>query len=105
MTAETPGLATSTPTSNELARVKLFLSVQVFFLVVSALAGGFNFKAWSMLDTALLIQSIGVTGLIPVLEEPRWRRLGFRVAVVLYLLAILDMGVNVVGSGLVGWRP
>jgi len=32
--------------------------------------GGFNFKLWSMLDTALMIQSIGVTALVVVLEEP-----------------------------------
>jgi hypothetical protein len=57
-----------------------------------------------MLDTALLIQSIGVTGLIVVLDEPHLRRLAFRAAVVLHLLAILDMGVNVLASGVVGWR-
>ena len=49
-------------------------------------AGGFQFKLWSMLDTALLIQSIGVTGLVLVLEEARLRRLAFRAAVILYLL-------------------
>jgi hypothetical protein len=89
---------------DEIARVKLFLFVQSFFLLLSALAGGFQFKLWSMLDTALLIQSIGVTGLIPVLEEARLRRLAFKVAIVLYLLAILDMGINVLVSGVVGWR-
>ena len=92
------------PTVSEIARVKLFIWIQLFFLCVSALAGGFQFKAWSMLDTALLIQSIGVTGLIVVLDEPRLRRLAFRTAVILYLLAIVDMGVNVLASGVVGWR-
>jgi hypothetical protein len=32
-----------------------------------------------MLDTALMIQSIGVTALVVVLEEARPRRLAFRV--------------------------
>jgi len=85
-------------------RVKLFLLVQGFFLAVSTLTGGFQFKLWSMLDSALLIQSIGLTGLVPVLEEAHYRRLAFRAAVVLYLLAVLDMGVNVLVSGVVGWR-
>jgi hypothetical protein len=92
------------PAVDELARVKLFLGIQAFFLVVSVFTGGFQFKLWSMLDTALLIQSIGVTGLIPVLDEPRHRRLAFRVAVVIYLLALVDMGVNVLISGVVGWK-
>jgi len=30
--------------------------------------------------------------------------LAFRVAVVLYLLALVDMGVNVLISGVVGWK-
>ncbi len=90
--------------ASELARVKLFLVVQAFFLVVSAFAGGFHFKLWSMLDTALMLQSIGLTGLVPVLEETALRRLAFRAAVILYLLSILDMGINVLISGVVGWR-
>ena len=88
----------------ELARVKIFIWVQLFFLGLSTIAGGFHFKVWSMLDTALLIQSIGVTGLVPVLEERSFRVAAFRVAVVLYLLAVLDIGVNVLVSGVVGWR-
>jgi len=90
--------------ASELARVKLFLVVQAFFLFVSAFAGGFHFKLWSMLDTALMLQSIGLTGLVPVLEETSLRRLAFRAAVILYLLSILDMGINVLISGVVGWR-
>jgi hypothetical protein len=66
--------------------------------------GGFQFKLWSMLDSALLIQSIGVTGLVLVLDETRQRRLAFKTAVVLYLLALVDMGVNVLISGVVGWK-
>jgi len=62
------------------------------------------FSLWSMLDTALMIQSIGVTALVVVLEEAKHRRLAFRVAIVLYLLAVLDMGINVCISGVVGWK-
>ena len=93
-----------TPVADELTRVKIFLGIQAFFLVVSVFTGGFNFKLWSMLDTALMIQSIGVTALVVVLEEPKHRRLAFRVAIVLYLLAVLDMGINVCISGVVGWK-
>jgi hypothetical protein len=90
--------------STEVTRVKLFLGMQFFFLVVSIFTGGFNFKLWSMLDTALMLQSIGVTSLVLVLEEAKLRRLAFRVAVIIYLLAILDMGINVLISGVVGWK-
>ena len=89
---------------DEVTRVKLFLGLQAFFLAVSVFTGGFQFKLWSMLDTALLIQSIGVTGLVVVLEEGRYRRYAFKTAVVLYLLGLVDMGVNVLVSGVVGWR-
>ena len=90
--------------TDELTRVKIFLGIQAFFLVLSVFTGGFNFKLWSMLDTALMIQSIGVTALVVVLEEARHRRLAFKVAIVLYLLAVLDMGINVCISGVVGWQ-
>ena len=93
-----------TPIADELTRVKIFLGIQLLFLGVSVFTGGFNFKLWSMLDTALMIQSIGVTALVVVLEEARHRRLAFRAAIILYLLAILDMGVNVLISGVVGWK-
>src|SRR5262245_46291982 len=89
---------------DELTRVKIFLGIQAFFLVVSVFTGGFNFKLWSMLDTALMIQSIGVTALVVVLEDARQRRLAFKVAIILYLLAVLDMGINVCVSGVVGWK-
>ena len=88
----------------EMTRVKLFLGIQFFFLFVSIFTGGFHFKLWSMLDTALLIQSIGITGLVVVLEEPYLRRLAFKAAILIYLLALLDMGVNVLISGVVGWQ-
>ena len=90
--------------ADELTRVKIFLGIQAFFLVLSVFTGGFNFKLWSMLDTALMIQSIGVTALVVVLEEARHRRLAFKVAIILYLLAVLDMGINVCISGIVGWK-
>ena len=90
--------------ADELTRVKIFLGIQAFFLVVSVFTGGFNFKLWSMLDTALMIQSIGVTALVVVLEDAKHRRLAFKVAIVLYLLAVLDMGINVCVSGVVGWK-
>ena len=96
--------APETTVVDELTRVKIFLAIQAFFLAVSVFTGGFNFKLWSMLDTALMIQSIGVTALVVVLEEARHRRLAFRVAIVLYLLAVLDMGINVCVSGVVGWK-
>jgi hypothetical protein len=103
----TPPVETPKPQAtiaDELTRVKIFLGIQAFFLVVSVFTGGFNFKLWSMLDTALMIQSIGVTALVVVLEDARHRRLAFKVAIVLYLLAVLDMGINVCISGVVGWR-
>ena len=90
--------------ADELTRVKIFLGIQAFFLGVSVFTGGFNFKLWSMLDTALMIQSIGVTALVVVLDEALHRRWAFKIAVVLYLLAILDMGINVCVSGVVGWK-
>ena len=90
--------------ADELTRVKIFLVIQAFFLVVSVFTGGFNFKLWSMLDTALMIQSIGVTALVVVLEDAKHRRLAFKVAIILYLLAVLDMGINVCISGVVGWK-
>ena len=93
-----------TAVADELTRVKLFLGIQAFFLAVSVFTGGFNFKLWSMLDTALMIQSIGITALVVVLEDVRQRRLAFKVAIVTYLLAVLDMGINVCVSGGVGWK-
>lgn len=107
---DTPALGVVTPekpappVGDEVARVKLFLGIQLFFLAVSVFTGGFNFKLWSMLDSALLIQSIGVTSLVLVLDEGRQRRLAFKTAVLLYLLALLDMGINVLISGVVGWK-
>jgi hypothetical protein len=101
-TANSP--VTETPVVDELVRVKIFLGIQAFFLVISVFTGGFNFKLWSMLDTALMIQSIGVTALVVVLEDATHRRWAFRAAIILYLLAVLDMGINVLIAGVVGWK-
>jgi hypothetical protein len=89
---------------DEVTRMKLFIGIQAFFLVISMFTGGFHFALWSMLDTALLIQSIGVTGLVLVLEEIKLRRFAFKTAIILYLLGLLDMGINVLVSGVVGWK-
>lgn len=94
----------ASPVADEVTRVKIFLGIQAFFLLVSVFTGGFHFKLWSMLDTALMIQSIGVTALVLVLEEASLRRIAFKVAILLYILAVLDMGINVLVSGVVGWR-
>ena len=92
------------PVRDEVAGTKIFVGIQIGFLLLSVFTGGFQFKLWSMLDSALLIQSIGVTALVFVLDEEKLRRLAFRVAVVLYLLGIFDMGINVLISGVVGWQ-
>lgn len=92
------------PVVDEVTRVKLFIGIQAFFLVISVFTGGFHFALWSMLDTALLIQSIGITGLVLVLEEAKFRRFAFKTAIILYLLGLLDMGINVLISGVVGWK-
>ena len=103
-TGPSPSQTSIAPVADETTRVKLFLGIQAFFLAVSVFTGGFHFKLWSMLDTALLIQSIGVTGLVVVIEEAKWRRVAFKAAILLYLLGLLDMGVNVLVSGVVGWK-
>ena len=45
-----------------------------------------------------------ITALVLVLDEARLRRVAFKVAIILYLAAVLDMGVNVLVSGVVGWK-
>lgn len=92
------------PTRNELARFKAFIFIQVLFLGASPLAGGFNFKLWSMADTALLILSLGLSALAFVLETREGRRLVFRAAALLYILGVFDMAINVLISGVAGWK-
>ena len=58
---------------SEYQRVKLFLMIQVGFLFLTPFTGGFRFALWSMMDTALMIQAIGVTALAAVLPE-EWQR-------------------------------
>ncbi len=89
---------------SEIQRYQTFVWIQIFFLGVSVFAGGFNYKVWSMLDSAILIVSIGIAGLLFVVDEPKLRRIIFYVTIVLYLLAIVDMAINVLISGAVGWR-
>jgi len=87
----------------EIRRYQIFVGIQIFFLVISLITGGFNFKVWSMLDTSILIISTGVTGLLFVLENTKLRQSIFYAAIILYLLAVVDMAVNILISGAVGW--
>jgi hypothetical protein len=103
--SETNLTDTVTPqgTRLEMQRYQIFVGIQIFFLVISLITGGFNFKVWSMLDTSILIISIGVTGLLFVLENTKLRETIFYAAIILYLLAVVDMAVNILISGAVGW--
>ena len=89
----------------EFQRLRIFIGIQVFFLILSPFCGGFHYRTWSMLDTALMIGSIGVTALVPVLETRKARSITLRIAIVIYLAAIIDMSVNVLVSGWLGWKP
>ena len=89
---------------SEVQRYQIFVWIQLFFLGVSVFAGGFNFTVWSMLDSSILIVSIGMAGLLFVVDDASLRKKIFYTTVVLYLLAILDMAINVLISGSVGWR-
>lgn len=92
------------PTGIELARFKTFITIQVIFLCGSPLAGGLRFRPWSMLDTAILVLSIGLSGLAFVMESPAGRRRVLHIAGVMYLLAVLDMSINILLSGILGWK-
>ena len=96
--------STIEPSPAELTRFKAFLGIQFLFLLASPLAGGFHYKLWSMMDTALLTLSIGLSALAFVLETPKGRRLIFRVAALLYVLGVVDMAINILLSGVLGWR-
>lgn len=67
---------------SEFQRYQLFVWIQIFFLVVSLITGGFNFTVWSMLDSAILIVSIGVYGLLFVLDETKYRKSIFSAAII-----------------------
>ena len=88
---------------NEMQRYQIFVGIQIFFLVISLITGGFNFKVWSMLDTSILIVSIGVTGLLFILDNTKLRQTIFYTSIILYLLAVVDMALNILISGAVGW--
>ena len=90
-------------TESQRNRVVAFIVIQVFFLLVSPWAGGFNYKVWSMLDSAILVVSIGLTGLMFVLEDRRSRAVVFRTAVFLYILGVVDVALNILLSGWLGW--
>ena len=88
---------------NETSRYAIFVAIQIFFLLVSLVTGGFNFTVWSMLDSSILILSIGVAGLLFVIDDAGVRKFIFYVSIILYLLAVLDMAANVLISGSTGW--
>jgi hypothetical protein len=96
MTSKSGGLS-------QLVKHGIFFGVQCLFLVISIFTGGFNYKVWSMLDSALLVLSIGITGILPIIDDEFIQRLLFYTALVLYILAVLDMSLNVLISGSVGW--
>ena len=88
----------------EETRTLIFLAIQAGFLLVSPFAGGGHRTVWSMLDSALLVLSIGITGLVFALDTSGYRKVAFRVAVILYILAVLDMSLNVFLTGIFGWK-
>ena len=90
-------------TQSEVQRYQTFVWIQIFFLGVSVFAGGFNFTVWSMLDSSILVVSIGVASLLFVVDEAPLRRKVFYTTVILYLVAILDMAINILVSGSLGW--
>lgn len=92
------------PTRYELARVRGFIKLQLLFLFASPLAGGGHFRLWSLMDTALLVLSIGITALAFVLETQSGRAKIMRVAIGIYILAVIDMAVNISVTGILGWK-
>jgi hypothetical protein len=90
-------------TKLEVIRTTFFLGMQILCLVFSPLAGGNNRAVWSMLDSALLVLAIGTTSLIYVIDSPSFRRTALYTAIAIYMLAIVDMSVNILITGWVGW--
>ena len=90
-------------TESERNRTFIFMLIQGFFLLVSPFAGGFHYKIWSMLDSSILVISIGLTGLMFVLGAKVARDRVFRAAVALYVLGVLDISLNILLSGWLGW--
>jgi hypothetical protein len=92
------------PTRFELARIRGFIKLQILFLIASPLAGGGHFRLWSLLDTALLVLSIGITALAFVLETREGRAKIRNLAIGIYLAGVVDMAVNVSITGILGWK-
>jgi hypothetical protein len=92
------------PSRSELARFRAFIFIQFLFLGASPLTGGFHYSLWSMLDTSLLVLSIGLSALTFVIETREGRRFVFRAAAMIYILGVLDMAINILLSGVLGWK-
>lgn len=92
------------PSARELSRFKTFITIQVIFLLFSPFAGGLRFRPWSSLDSAILVLSIGMSGLAFVLETFKGRRLILNIAAVFYLLGVLDMAMNISLFGVLGQK-
>jgi hypothetical protein len=90
-------------TKLEVTRATVLLGMQILGLIFSPFAGGFHRKIWSMLDSALLVLAIGVTSLIYVIDSPSSRRTALYTAITLYMLAIVDMSINILITGWLGW--
>ncbi|MBN1254463.1 MAG: hypothetical protein JXA50_04250 [Deltaproteobacteria bacterium] len=90
-------------TAIEAKRTSAFIGLQLFFLAISPFTGGFHKEVWSMLDSSILVLSIGITGLIYILENQSLRKTFFNIALILYILAVLDMSLNILLSGVLGW--
>lgn len=90
-------------TRAEVTRTTVLLGMELFFLMMSPLSGGFNNKVWSILDSAILVLAIGVTSLIYILESPEYRRIALYTAMTLYILGIIDMSLNILITGWIGW--
>lgn len=89
----------------EARRLRAFVMTQIMFAFGSLLAGGLRFRPWSMLDTAILLLSIGLTGLAYVSETRNGRRKVMLFAGTFYLLGVVDMAFNILASGVLGLKP
>ncbi len=92
------------PGPSETVRTIAFLIIQGLFFLISPITGGFQYKVWSMLDSALLLLAIGVTALVFVLDTAAGRRLAIKTGVILYLFGVLDMSINLLVAGWIGWK-
>lgn len=83
----------------EINRTQTFIWIQVFFLLVSPFAGGFNYNVRSPLDSAIIVASIGITGFALVLGTKTGRKKAFKAAVVHYVVGVFGMSLNILLSG------